>query len=123
MHGQNFRLWDKMLLDLPIIIWTSSHRKDRQCPIHLILLPFEDVPVVGIMYLVFTRMPGESYRSGFRSLLLCPLLYVSVESVLFSLLVDSTYRRITKYTARGIPVYYIAVLSPLTHTHERLSFY
>ena len=31
----------------------------------------EDVPLIEFMYLVFTHMPGESYRSGLRSLLLC----------------------------------------------------
>ena len=31
---------------------------------------FEDVPLVEFMYLVFTRMPGESYRRRLRSLLL-----------------------------------------------------
>ena len=31
---------------------------------------FEDVPPVEFMYLVFTRMPGESYRRRLRSLLL-----------------------------------------------------
>ena len=31
----------------------------------------EDIPVVGSMHLVFTRIPGESYRGRFRSLLLC----------------------------------------------------
>ena len=31
----------------------------------------EDIPLVGSMHLVFTRMPGESYRGRFRSLLLC----------------------------------------------------
>ena len=35
----------------------------------------EDVPLVEFMYLVFTRMPGESYRRRLRSLLLC-LCYV-----------------------------------------------
>ena len=30
----------------------------------------EDVPLVEFMYLVFTRMPGESYRTRLRSLLL-----------------------------------------------------
>ena len=30
----------------------------------------EDVPLVEFMYLVFTRMPGESYRRGRGSLLL-----------------------------------------------------
>ena len=29
----------------------------------------EDVPLVEFMYLVFTRMPGESYRRRLRSLL------------------------------------------------------
>ena len=31
----------------------------------------EDVPVVEFMYLVFTRMPGESYPRRLRSVLLC----------------------------------------------------
>ena len=31
----------------------------------------KDVPLVGFMYLVFTRMPGESYHKRLRSLLLC----------------------------------------------------
>ena len=31
----------------------------------------EDVPLVEFMYLVFTRMPGESYSRRLRSLLLC----------------------------------------------------
>ena len=29
------------------------------------------VPLVDVMYLVFTHMPGESYRRLLRSLLLC----------------------------------------------------
>ena len=28
--------------------------------------PVEDVPLVEFMYLVFTRMPGESYRRRLR---------------------------------------------------------
>ena len=35
----------------------------------------EDVPLVEFMYLVFTRMAGESYRRRLGSLLLC-LCYV-----------------------------------------------
>ena len=31
---------------------------------------YEDVPLVEFMYLVFTRMPGESYRRRLGSLLL-----------------------------------------------------
>ena len=31
----------------------------------------EDVPLVELMYPVFTRVPGESYRRRLRSLLLC----------------------------------------------------
>ena len=31
----------------------------------------EDVALIEFMYLVFTRMPGESYRGRLRSLLLC----------------------------------------------------
>ena len=32
--------------------------------------PFEDVLLVELMYLVFIRRPGESYRRRFRSLML-----------------------------------------------------
>ena len=35
------------------------------------VIHFEDIPVGEFMYLVFTRMPGESYRRRLRSLLLC----------------------------------------------------
>ena len=35
------------------------------------ILRLEDVPLVEFMYLVFTRMQGESYRRQLRSLLLC----------------------------------------------------
>ena len=31
----------------------------------------ENVPLVEFIYLVFTRMPGESYRRRLGSLLLC----------------------------------------------------
>ena len=31
---------------------------------------YKDVPLVEFMYLVFARMPGESYRRRLRSLLL-----------------------------------------------------
>ena len=34
-------------------------------------LSFEDVPLGEFMYLVFTRMPGESCRRRLRSLLSC----------------------------------------------------
>ena len=46
---------------------------------------FEDVPLVELIYLVFTRFPGCDSRR-FRSLLLCPL---SVERYYFPLFVDS----------------------------------
>ena len=32
---------------------------------------FEDVPLVEFMHLVFTRMPGDSYRGRLRSSFLC----------------------------------------------------
>ena len=37
---------------------------------------FEGVPFVEFMYVVLTRVSGESYRRRFRSVLLCPLLFV-----------------------------------------------
>ena len=33
------------------------------------VLMIEDVPLMELMYLVFTRMPGESYRRRLRSYL------------------------------------------------------
>ena len=38
--------------------------------IQFVVVILEDVPPVEFMYLVFTRMPGESYRRRLRSLLL-----------------------------------------------------
>ena len=37
---------------------------------------YEDVTLVEFMYLVFTRMPGESYRRRIRSLLLYLSTYI-----------------------------------------------
>ena len=39
------------------------------CAVDLLIQTFMDVPLVECMYLVFTRMPGESYRRRLRSLL------------------------------------------------------
>ena len=36
---------------------------------------FEDVPLVVYIYLVFTRMPGESYRRHLRSLVFTCVTY------------------------------------------------
>ena len=36
---------------------------------------FEDVPLVEFMYLVFTRMPGESYHRRLTSLLCTCVIY------------------------------------------------
>ena len=38
---------------------------------HWVASFFGDVPLLEFMYLVFARMPGESYRRRLRSLLLC----------------------------------------------------
>ena len=45
----------------------------------------EDVPLVQFMYLVFIRMPGESYRRRLRSLLLClcDVFQVLINSLVF----------------------------------------
>ena len=48
---------------------TVAHKGEEQ------ILILEAVPLVEFMYLVFTRMPGESYRRRLRSSLLC-LCYV-----------------------------------------------
>ena len=43
---------------------------------------FEDVPLVELMYLVFTHMPGEGYCRWLRSLLLC-LFRALINSLVF----------------------------------------
>ena len=58
------------------------------CPSLFLLYLSEDVPVVEFMYLVFTRMPGESYRPLVEFMCLvftrmpgesyCPLVAVTV---------------------------------------------
>ena len=47
------------------------------------LLLHEDVPLVEFMYLAFTRMPGDSYRRRFRSLLfyLCDVFGALINSL------------------------------------------
>ena len=47
-------------------VW-ANHAVSNVPLMHLL----EDVPLVEFMYLVFTRMPGESYRRRLWSLLLC----------------------------------------------------
>ena len=46
---------------------------------------FEDVHLVEFMYLVFTRMPSESYRRRLRSLLLslCYVLLALINSLVW----------------------------------------
>ena len=47
-----------------------------------VLFCFEDVPLVEFMYLVFTRMPSESYRRRLRSLLyLCDIFRALINSL------------------------------------------
>ena len=42
----------------------------------------EDVPLVEFTYLVFIRMPGESYRRGLRSVLcLCDVIQALINSL------------------------------------------
>ena len=48
---------------------------------------FTNVPLVELIYLFFTRMPGESYRRRLRSLLPC-LCVTSFERFLTSLCID-----------------------------------
>ena len=49
----------------------STHKGDNQRSKNGIQLQvISTVPLVAFMYLVFTRMPGESYRRRLRSLLL-----------------------------------------------------
>ena len=43
---------------------------DVKHQVYLIITEIEDVPLVEFTYLVFTRMPGESYRRQLGSFLL-----------------------------------------------------
>ena len=58
-----------------VVTLHPAKRSERSRNVNtLLLLIFEDVPLVEFMYLVFTSMPGESYRRRPRSLLyLCYL--------------------------------------------------
>ena len=48
---------------------------------YLVVHP-ENVPLVGFMYLLFTRMPGESHRRRLRSLLcLCDFFRALINSL------------------------------------------
>ena len=56
------------------------------------------LPTSFLTYHVFTRMPGDSYRSCFGSLLLCPPLYVrrlssTINSPWLSILIQPSLRR------------------------------
>ena len=58
----------------------------RYITIHSVFDPlFEDVALVEFLYLVFTRMPGESYRRRLRSLLLylCHVFRVLINSLVY----------------------------------------
>ena len=55
-------------LDVAWFISTSAPFGIPTLPFDVV--PFRDVPLVEFMYLVFTRMPGDSYRRRIRSLLL-----------------------------------------------------
>ena len=48
-----------------VVVWGGC------CFIGLFLFFGDDVPLVEFLYLVFTRMPGESYRRLLKSFLLC----------------------------------------------------
>ena len=83
-------------------------------------LSFEDVPLVEFMYLVFTRMPGESYRRQLRSLLLYLFrvfralinsLVCWFRSLEGRLLVFSVLQLCKKYTRLRVQAH--------THTHTR----
>ena len=41
----------------------------------------QDVPLVEFMYLVFTHLPGESYRRWLGSLLLCDIFWAQLNSL------------------------------------------
>ena len=49
--------------------------EEKKKSFFLFFVFLKDVAPVEFMYIVFTRMPGESYRGRLRSLLLC-LCYV-----------------------------------------------
>ena len=67
------------LIQLERIVTTSNRTRPRasKYDVHELYrrmyVPLGEVydPLVEFMYLVFTRMPGESYRRRLRSLLLC----------------------------------------------------
>ena len=63
--------------------WLGRTAQDGHLDSHTALeMCFEDVPMVEFMYLVFTRMPGESYRRRSRFLLcLCDVFRALINSL------------------------------------------
>ena len=50
---------------------TSNFKVNKFESIYVVIVLYiYDVPLVEFMYLVFTRMPGESYRRRLRSVVL-----------------------------------------------------
>jgi len=74
------------------LILTLSKRKRKK--------KYTDVLLMEFMYLVFTRMPGESYRRRLRSLLL-HLCYV-FRALINSLVCWFSFRRFVKESAAAV---------------------
>ena len=55
--------------------WTPQYaeRENRLTALPLASILFEDMALMGFVYFVFTCLQGGSYRTCFRSVLLCPL--------------------------------------------------
>ena len=60
---------NRSLLYSAILCCTQTHCAFQHSPTYIYTT--DDVPLVEFMCLVFTRMPGESYRRRLRSLFLC----------------------------------------------------
>ena len=92
---------------------TLFHDKSRYFTGALRLQWHEDVPLVELMYLVFTRMPRECYRRRLRLLLLClrRVFRVLINSLGCSSLTLELLRRLR---------HYLRAQNPGHHTIDRL---
>ena len=72
----------------------------------------KDVPLVEFMYLVFTRMPGESYRRQLRSLLLY-LCYIF--RALINSLVGCYYTKPSRYSLLQMCVLFLCYYTKPSH--------
>ena len=95
---------------------TSAKKRLKVSSVSLEVIT-EDVPLVQFMYLVFTRMTGETYRMRLRSLLLCLC-------DVFRALINSLVCRFCTSARLGRVMFQIVILTTsLSYVGQKLASY